>query len=61
MKWIYTFGMTLSCALAVGACNNATSSDPATTERSALNPPTSLVSLTGDKKLTLRFAAANTE
>ena len=61
MKWICTFGMTLSCALAIGACNNATSSDPATTERSALNPPTSLVSLTGDSKLTLRFAAANTE
>ena len=61
MKWIHTVGLSLSWALALGACNNATSSDPATTERSALNPPTSLVSFTGDSKLTLRFAAANTE
>jgi len=61
MKWTLSASIAISCALTISACSSATSSDPATTERSALNPPTSLASWTGDGKLTLRFDGANTE
>lgn len=48
-------------ALAASACDEASKSNPATAARDDLNPPTGLVSLTGDTTVTLRWLGNNTE
>jgi hypothetical protein len=48
-------------ALAVAACDEASSKDPATATRDALNPPSGLVTVTWDKKVELRWQAMNAE
>ncbi len=51
------------CALAAAAiaCDEGSSSNPATATRGDLNPPTGLISLTGDSEVTLRWLGNNTE
>ena len=46
---------------AAAACGDGESSNPATESRSDLNPPSGLVSLTGDGQVTLRWKGNNTE
>jgi hypothetical protein len=58
MKRFLALGLT---ALAVVACDEASSKDPATATRDALNPPSGLVSVTWDKKIELRWQAMNAE
>jgi hypothetical protein len=54
------FGISV-LALAATACDEASKSNPATAARDDLNPPTGLVSLTGDTTVTLRWLGNNTE
>jgi hypothetical protein len=58
MKRILGLGLAV---FAVVACDEATSKDPATATRDALNPPSGLVSVTWDKKIELRWQAMNAE
>lgn len=48
-------------ALAASACDEASKSNPSTAARGDLNPPTGLVSITGDTTVTLRWLGNNTE
>lgn len=48
-------------ALASTACDEATTNNPGTAARDDLNPPTGLVTITGDKSVTLRWLGNNTE
>lgn len=58
MKRILGLGLAV---FAVVACDEATSKDPATATRDALNPPSALASVTWDKKIELRWQAMNAE
>ncbi len=48
-------------SLAFVGCDDSSSSDPKTVNRSELNPPMGLTTVTGDKKIQLRWSAANAE
>ena len=58
MKRIFVLGFVL---VAIAACDPATSKDPQTLSRDALNPPSGLVTVTGDKQIELRWQATNVE
>lgn len=60
MKVRYLLGVAAMGMLLVG-CDEDSASDPATATRDALNPPQGLISLTGDKKLELRWQTGNAE
>ena len=50
-----------TAALAGSACSKSTAANPSTSNRDELNPPAGLITVTGDKKLQLRWSAANAE
>ncbi len=54
-------GSLVASVLAAWACDKSSSSDPETTQRDDLNPPSNLVTVTGDGKIELRWNAANAE
>lgn len=58
MRRIISLGLAL---LATTACDKSSSSDPATASRNDLNPPSGLVTVTGDKQIELRWQAMNAE
>lgn len=58
MQRILTLGLVVA---GIAACDSATSKDPETLSRDALNPPSGLVTVTGDQKIELRWQAMNAE
>lgn len=58
MRRIISLGLAI---IATTACDRSTSSDPATATRNDLNPPSGLVTVTGDKQIELRWQAMNAE
>jgi len=48
-------------AAAAIACDSSSSSDPKTISRDALNPPSGLMTITGDKQIQLTWKTGNTE
>lgn len=60
MKLVIKSGL-VALALSAIACDDGSTKDPSTTPRSELNPPTALTTVTWDKKIELRWQAANAE
>ncbi len=58
---ILKLALALSAILIAAACDKGETGDPATEDRSDLNPPSGLVSITGDGQITLRWRGNNTE
>jgi hypothetical protein len=48
-------------SFSLAACDSGSTSDPATAGRDDLNPPSGLITVTGDKQIELRFSTANAE
>ena len=48
-------------SMSLSACDKGTTSDPATASRDDLNPPNSLITVTGNNQVELRFNVGNAE